>query len=142
MTHDADTFIDTCQQRFGPALAGLMCIPPANSDPAPHFQNLATLAARHGLATLSMGMSGDFETAITHGATHVRVGTALFGTRPSPINPHPRPNHRNTPSPAARPVAIAPCSKYPPSGASQSSISPATNNPGRDRTIHPSTPQT
>lgn len=62
-------------------LAGLMCIPPAGVEPAPYFALLARLAREHGLAGLSMGMSGDFETAVTLGATHVRVGTALFGER-------------------------------------------------------------
>ena len=62
-------------------LAGLMCIPPAQVEPAPYFALLAKLAERHGLAGLSMGMSDDFETAATLGATHVRVGTALFGAR-------------------------------------------------------------
>jgi pyridoxal phosphate enzyme (YggS family) len=79
---EADAFIEACQTRFGAALAGLMCIPPAEGDPAPHFAALAARAARHGLAMLSMGMSGDYETAIAHGATHVRVGTAIFGSRP------------------------------------------------------------
>ena len=58
-----------------------MCIPPADVEPAPYFALLAKLARRHGLPGLSMGMSGDFETAVTIGATHVRVGTALFGER-------------------------------------------------------------
>ncbi len=62
-------------------LAGLMCVPPADKDPAPYFALLAKLAARHDLPGLSMGMSSDFETAIELGATHVRVGSALFGTR-------------------------------------------------------------
>ncbi|AUX68678.1 YggS family pyridoxal phosphate-dependent enzyme [Porphyrobacter sp. HT-58-2] len=62
-------------------LAGLMCIPPADIEPAPFFALLAKLAADHGLTGLSMGMSGDYETAVMLGATHVRVGTALFGTR-------------------------------------------------------------
>ena len=79
---DADAFIAACRGRFGLRLAGLMCIPPAEGDPAPHFAWLAACAARHGLGTLSMGMSGDYETAIAHGATHVRVGSAIFGTRP------------------------------------------------------------
>ncbi|GAC1337446.1 MAG: YggS family pyridoxal phosphate-dependent enzyme [Acetobacteraceae bacterium] len=79
---EADAFIEACQRRFGAALAGLMCIPPAEGDPAPHFRALAACAARHGLAVVSMGMSGDFETAILHGATHVRVGSAIFGSRP------------------------------------------------------------
>lgn len=65
----------------GLPVAGLMCIPPADVEPAPYFALLAKLARRHGLAGLSMGMSGDFETAVTIGATHVRVGTALFGAR-------------------------------------------------------------
>ncbi len=62
-------------------LVGLMCIPPAEDDPAPHFAMLADMAARNGLSGLSMGMSGDFEAAIAHGATHVRVGSAIFGER-------------------------------------------------------------
>jgi pyridoxal phosphate enzyme (YggS family) len=62
-------------------IAGLMCIPPADVEPAPYFALLARLARRHGLPGLSMGMSGDYETAVTIGATHVRVGTALFGER-------------------------------------------------------------
>jgi pyridoxal phosphate enzyme (YggS family) len=66
----------------GLPLAGLMCIPPADVEPAPYFALLAKLAGRHGLPGLSMGMSGDYETAVTIGATHVRVGTALFGERP------------------------------------------------------------
>lgn len=78
---EADAFIEACRNRFGPALTGLMCIPPLDRDPAPHFEWLATCAARHGLATLSMGMSADFETAIRYGATHVRIGTAIFGSR-------------------------------------------------------------
>ena len=62
---------------------GLMCIPPDGQDPAPHFTMLADMAARHGLSGLSMGMSSDFELAIALGATHVRVGSAIFGARPS-----------------------------------------------------------
>lgn len=62
-------------------LAGLMCVPPLDGEPAPNFALLAKLAGEHGLTGLSMGMSGDFETAVTLGATHVRVGTALFGAR-------------------------------------------------------------
>jgi uncharacterized pyridoxal phosphate-containing UPF0001 family protein len=62
-------------------LAGLMCIPPEGEDAAPHFAMLAGMAARNGLAGLSMGMSGDFEAAIAAGATHVRVGSAIFGAR-------------------------------------------------------------
>lgn len=78
----ADAFIEACKTRFGARLRGLMCIPPAAEDPAPHFRWLAACAARHGLGVLSMGMSGDFETAIACGATHVRVGSAIFGARP------------------------------------------------------------
>jgi len=81
--NEADRFIDACRERFGAGLAGLMCVPPAFVDPVPHFAWLAACAARHGLAVLSMGMSADFEIAIAHGATHVRVGTAIFGTRQS-----------------------------------------------------------
>jgi hypothetical protein len=78
---EADAFIDACRRRFGAAVAGLMCIPPVDADPAPHFAWLAARAARHGLGILSMGMSADYETAIACGATHVRVGTAIFGAR-------------------------------------------------------------
>jgi len=80
-TAEADGFITLCQARFGAALKGLMCIPPAEGDPAAHFAWLAQCAARHGLGVVSMGMSGDFETAIAQGATHVRVGSAIFGHR-------------------------------------------------------------
>ena len=78
---DADAFITACRNRFGAALQGLMCVPPASEDPSRHFATLARLAASHGLPILSMGMSGDFETAIRAGATHIRVGTAIFGRR-------------------------------------------------------------
>ena len=80
-TAEADGFVAACQARFGAHLTGLMCIPPAEGDPGPHFAWLAACAARHGLGVLSMGMSGDFEAAIANGATHVRVGTAIFGHR-------------------------------------------------------------
>lgn len=80
---EADAFIQACQTRFGTALQGLMCIPPADADPAPHFTWLAARAAVHGLPIVSMGMSADYETAIHHGATHVRVGSAIFGSRPA-----------------------------------------------------------
>ena len=80
-TKDADAFIETCRTRFGAKLRGLMCIPPAGHPPQPYFINLATMACRHGLTTLSMGMSADFEAAIKAGATHVRIGTAVFGGR-------------------------------------------------------------
>ncbi len=78
---DADGFIADCKTRFGAALQGLMTVPPAEGDPAPHFAWLADRAARHGLPVVSMGMSADFETAIAHGATWVRVGSAIFGGR-------------------------------------------------------------
>jgi pyridoxal phosphate enzyme (YggS family) len=77
----AEGFIRACRARFGAALRGLMCIPPAGEDPAPYFRALAAMGEAHGLAWLSMGMSGDFETAIRCGATHVRVGSAIFGAR-------------------------------------------------------------
>lgn len=78
---DADRFIAACRSEFGLSPEGLMCIPPAEEEPAAHFDLLARIAARNGLGSLSMGMSGDFETAIAHGATHVRIGSALFGER-------------------------------------------------------------
>jgi PLP dependent protein len=78
---NADAFIDECKGRFGAALVGLMCIPPHDQDPRPHFTWLAECAARHGLPTLSMGMSADYEIAVACGATWVRVGTAIFGAR-------------------------------------------------------------
>ena len=78
----ADAFIASCRTQQGLAIAGLMCIPPADEPPAPHFALLASIAARNGLPLLSMGMSGDYATAIALGATHVRVGSAIFGARP------------------------------------------------------------
>jgi len=78
---DADRFIETCRERHGLAIAGLMCIPPLGEPAAPHFTLLAKIAERNGLALLSMGMSADYEEAIAHGATHIRVGTAIFGAR-------------------------------------------------------------
>lgn len=77
---DTDSLIAAIRA-LGLPLRGLMCIPPETQDPAPHFRLLADLATRNGLSGLSMGMSGDFETAVALGATHVRVGSALFGTR-------------------------------------------------------------
>jgi pyridoxal phosphate enzyme (YggS family) len=79
---DADAFIDLCRKSYGLPPEGLMCIPPEAEPPGPHFALLAKIAARNGLAGLSMGMSADFETAIRFGATAVRVGSALFGERP------------------------------------------------------------
>jgi pyridoxal phosphate enzyme (YggS family) len=78
---DADAFILACRDRYGLNISGLMCIPPADEAPAPHFALTAKIARRNGLASLSMGMSADFPTAIAFGATHVRVGTAIFGAR-------------------------------------------------------------
>jgi pyridoxal phosphate enzyme (YggS family) len=80
----ADAFIRAARQEHGLPVTGLMCIPPAEDDPRPHFAFLRDLAARHGLKVLSMGMSADFEAAIAEGATHVRVGSAIFGARPAP----------------------------------------------------------
>jgi PLP dependent protein len=78
---EADGFIATCREKYGLAIAGLMCIPPVNDAPAPHFALTAKIAARNGLKGLSMGMSADFAVAIQFGATHVRVGSAIFGAR-------------------------------------------------------------
>jgi len=79
---DAAAFIALSRDTLKLPVQGLMCIPPAEESPAPHFALLAKLAHAHGLPFLSMGMSADFETAIRFGATHVRVGTAIFGARP------------------------------------------------------------
>jgi pyridoxal phosphate enzyme (YggS family) len=78
---DADGFIASCREKYGLEISGLMCIPPLNDAPAPHFALTAKIAARNGLKKLSMGMSADFATAIQFGATHVRVGSAIFGHR-------------------------------------------------------------
>jgi hypothetical protein len=78
---EADRFIASCRDTYGLKIAGLMCIPPADEEPALHFALLETIAKRNGLRQLSMGMSADFETAIRFGATHVRVGSAIFGER-------------------------------------------------------------
>jgi len=77
----SDAFVALCRERYGLVIAGLMCIPPAHEAPAPHFALTAKIARRNGLSLLSMGMSADFPTAIEFGATHVRVGTAIFGPR-------------------------------------------------------------
>ena len=81
---DIDGFIALCRDELGLPVRGLMCIPPVGEPPAPHFALLAEIAERHDLPVLSMGMSGDYEIAIAIGATHVRVGTAIFGERPRP----------------------------------------------------------
>ena len=79
---EADAFVALCRETHGLAIEGLMCIPPAAEPPGPHFALLGKIAARNGIARLSMGMSDDFETAIRFGATSVRVGSAIFGARP------------------------------------------------------------
>ena len=81
MPADADGFIVECRDRLGLSILGLMCVPPIDEEPAPHFALLREIARRNGLGVLSMGMSADFEKAIRFGATHVRVGTAIFGAR-------------------------------------------------------------
>jgi pyridoxal phosphate enzyme (YggS family) len=82
LPEQADGFLRVCRETYDLAIDGLMCIPPAGQAPAPHFALTAKIAARNGLQCLSMGMSEDFEIAIEFGATHVRVGSAIFGTRP------------------------------------------------------------
>ena len=79
---DLETLLQISREECGLEISGFMCIPPADEPAAPHFALLARLAIRHGLSELSMGMSGDFELAAQLGATHVRVGTGLFGARP------------------------------------------------------------
>jgi pyridoxal phosphate enzyme (YggS family) len=81
LPEDTDAFIRTCRETYSLTIRGLMCIPPFDEAPAPHFALLAKIAARNGLEWLSMGMSADFATAIQFGATHVRIGTAIFGER-------------------------------------------------------------
>ena len=78
---EADAFIASCREKYGLPISGVMCIPPVDEAPAPHFALTAKIAARNGLKNLSMGMSADFATAIQFGATHVRVGSAIFGHR-------------------------------------------------------------
>jgi len=78
---DVDAFLDLCRSRYGLTITGLMCIPPAEDPPSPHFALLGKIAGRNGLTILSMGMSADYEAAIQLGATHVRVGSAIFGAR-------------------------------------------------------------
>lgn len=81
LPEDADRFIAQCRSVYGLDIAGLMCIPPAHEPPAPHFALTRQIATRNGLKLLSMGMSADFGTAIRYGATHIRVGSAIFGYR-------------------------------------------------------------
>jgi hypothetical protein len=78
---DADAFVTRCRDSYGLTIDGLMCIPPVDEAPAPHFALTAKIARRNGLKLLSMGMSADFPVAIAMGATHVRVGSAIFGAR-------------------------------------------------------------
>jgi pyridoxal phosphate enzyme (YggS family) len=78
---EADAFLKRCREEWGLVITGLMCIPPVDEPPSPHFALLRKIAERNGLQTLSMGMSGDFEAAIQVGATHVRIGSAIFGAR-------------------------------------------------------------
>ena len=80
---ETDAFVALCRDTFGLSIEGLMCIPPLDEEPAMHFALLAKIAERLGLKELSMGMSGDFPRAIQFGATYVRIGTAIFGARPS-----------------------------------------------------------
>jgi PLP dependent protein len=84
LPQDADAFLAACRERHNLSISGLMCIPPFDEAPAPHFALTAQIAKRNGLALLSMGMSADFPIAIAFGATHVRVGTAIFGSRATP----------------------------------------------------------
>ena len=81
LPQDADAFLAACRDRYALTMSGLMCIPPVEEAPGPHFALTAKIAQRNGLKFLSMGMSADFATAITLGATHVRVGSAIFGQR-------------------------------------------------------------
>lgn len=81
LPQDADSFLERCREGYGLSIHGLMCIPPFDEPPAPHFALTAKIAARNGLKLLSMGMSADYPVAIAMGATHIRVGTAIFGGR-------------------------------------------------------------
>lgn len=85
LPQDADAFIAGCRDKFGLTISGLMCIPPLDEAPGPHFALTAKIAVRNGLKSLSMGMSADFAAAIQLGATHVRVGSAIFGERPKNV---------------------------------------------------------
>jgi hypothetical protein len=81
LPQDADSFVAACRDKYGLTISGLMCIPPLEEAPGPHFALTAKIARRNGLKLLSMGMSADYITAIQLGATHVRVGSAIFGER-------------------------------------------------------------
>ena len=78
---DSDSFIEECKSVHNIDISGLMCLPPIDEDPAKHFNILKSLADNHNLSSLSMGMSHDFKTAIKCGATHIRIGTSIFGER-------------------------------------------------------------
>lgn len=84
LPNQADAFIRTCRETYGLTIEGLMCIPPVDEPPSAHFALLGVIAKRNGIDILSMGMSADFDAAIQLGATHVRVGSAIFGNRPVP----------------------------------------------------------
>ncbi len=88
LPENADAFLADCRDKYGLTIAGLMCIPPFEQAPGPHFALTAKIARRNGLPLLSMGMSADYITAIQLGATHVRVGSAIFGERP-PLSSRP-----------------------------------------------------
>ena len=81
LPQDADAFLAACREKYGLKISGLMCIPPLDEAPGPHFALTAKIAKRNDLKLLSMGMSADFATAIALGATHIRVGSAIFGER-------------------------------------------------------------
>lgn len=81
MPGGVDSLIDVCREKYALPLVGLMCLPPHGEEPAPHFALLNKIAERHGLAKLSMGMTADYEIAVAFGATHIRVGSAIFGAR-------------------------------------------------------------
>jgi pyridoxal phosphate enzyme (YggS family) len=85
LPQETDAFVAHCRDTYGLEISGLMCIPPHDEAPAPHFALTAKIARRNGLKLLSMGMSADFQTAIAFGATHVRVGSAIFGSRPRAV---------------------------------------------------------
>ncbi len=84
LPEEADSFLRSCVDNYDLVIDGLMCIPPAGEAPAPHFALLHKIAERNGLDEVSMGMSADFEAAIRFGATHIRIGSAMFGDRPPP----------------------------------------------------------
>lgn len=85
LPQELDTFLSFCSEETNLQIVGLMCIPPIDEEPALHFGLLKTLADRHDLSQLSMGMSADFETAVLFGATHIRVGSGFFGSRPTRV---------------------------------------------------------